>query len=282
MSLMSLEKMQAIIEAAIMVAGHPVTVVSLQNLFPEEARPNAADIKTILAALQERHQHENSGIELQEVASGFRFQAKAELSPWLSKLWEERAPRYSRAFLETLVIIAYKQPLTRGEIEEIRGVTVSSNIMKTLQEREWIRVIGYREVPGRPAIYGTTKEFLDYFNLKALSDLPTLAEFKDLAAQEEKLQVQLALENSQLGPDNSENIPEERDATIPEESNVIAIDEAREEARAEAQEEAIEETIATEEMEEMIEETIAEASDTILDDNTNHQDDEPEEELATA
>lgn len=282
MSLMSLEKMQAIIEAAIMVAGHPVTVVSLQNLFPEEARPNAADIKTILAALQERHQHENSGIELQEVASGFRFQAKAELSPWLSKLREERAPRYSRAFLETLVIIAYKQPLTRGEIEEIRGVTVSSNIMKTLQEREWIRVIGYREVPGRPAIYGTTKEFLDYFNLKALSDLPTLAEFKDLAAQEEKLQVQLALENSQLGPDNSENIPEERDATIPEESNVIAIDEAREEARAEAQEEAIEETIATEEMEEMIEETIAEASDTILDDNTNHQDDEPEEELATA
>ena len=282
MSLMSLEKMQAIIEAAIMVAGHPVTVVSLQNLFPEDARPNAADIKTILAALQERHQHENSGIELQEVASGFRFQAKAELSPWLSKLWEERAPRYSRAFLETLVIIAYKQPLTRGEIEEIRGVTVSSNIMKTLQEREWIRVIGYREVPGRPAIYGTTKEFLDYFNLKALSDLPTLAEFKDLAAQEEKLQVQLALENSQLGPDNSENIPEERDATIPEESNVIAIDEAREEAREEAQEEAIEETTATEEMEEIIEETIAEASDTLLDDNTNNQDDEPEEELVTA
>jgi len=279
---MSLEKMQAIIEAAIMVAGHPVTVVSLQNLFPEDARPNAADIKTILAALQERHQHENSGIELQEVASGFRFQAKAELSPWLSKLWEERAPRYSRAFLETLVIIAYKQPLTRGEIEEIRGVTVSSNIMKTLQEREWIRVIGYREVPGRPAIYGTTKEFLDYFNLKALSDLPTLAEFKDLAAQEEKLQVQLALENSQLGPDNSENIPEERDATIPEESNVIAIDEAREEAREEAQEEAIEETTATEEMEEIIEETIAEASDTLLDDNTNNQDDEPEEELVTA
>lgn len=209
------EKMQSIIEAALMVAGHPLTVASLQNLFSEEERPSSADIKTHLAAIKERHA--NSGIELQEVASGYRLQAKAELSPWLSKLWEDRAPRYSRAFLETLAIIAYKQPITRAEIEEIRGVTVSSNIIKTLMEREWVRVIGHREIPGKPAILGTTKNFLDHFNLKSLSDLPTLAEFKNLEAQEAKLQVQLALENSNIGPDNSEVIPAERDAILTEE-----------------------------------------------------------------
>jgi len=206
---MTLEQMQAIIEAAIMVAGCPITATSLQNMFPENERPSIADIKDIITRLKERHEHENSGIQLQEVASGYRFQAKSELSPWLSKLWEERAPRYSRAFLETLVIIAYKQPLTRAEIEDIRGVTVSSNIMKTLQEREWVRVIGYREIPGKPAIYGTTKTFLDYFNLKSLTDLPSLAEFRDLAVQDEKLQVQLALENSHLDLVDSENIPDE-------------------------------------------------------------------------
>lgn len=222
---MTLEQMQAIIEAAIMVAGQPLTILSLQNLFADGERPSAADIKSIINNLKERHQHENSGIELQEIASGYRFQAKSELSPWLSRLWEERAPRYSRAFLETLVIIAYKQPVTRGEIEDIRGVTVSSNIMKTLQEREWVRVIGYREIPGKPAIYGTTKTFLDYFNLKSLTDLPSLAEFRDLAVQDEKLQVQLALENSQHGPDDSEKIPEENTVTCEEdEDNVITLE----------------------------------------------------------
>lgn len=235
---MTPEQMLAILEAAIMVAGHPLTVLGMQNLFPEDNRPSAADIKSTLALLKERYAHEHSGIELQEVASGYRFTAKKELSPWLAKLWEERAPRYSRAFLETLVLIAYKQPITRGEIEEIRGVTVSSNIMKTLQEREWIRVIGYREIPGKPAIYGTTREFLDYFNLKSLTDLPTLAEFKDLAVQDEKLQVQLALENSAPGPDNSENIPEENQATVQEdENNVISL---REES---SKEETIEEEL---------------------------------------
>ena len=211
-------QLQAIIEAALMVAGQPLTVTALQNLFPEESRPTSADIKTVLAAIQERYA--NSGIELQEVASGYRLQAKAELSPWLSKLWEERSPRYSRAFLETLAIIAYKQPITRAEIEEIRGVTVSTHIIRTLQEREWIRIIGYREVPGKPAIYGTTKEFLDHFNLKSLTALPTLAEFKNLEAQEEQLQVQLALENSQLGPGDSEVIPEEREAVVSEKNHV--------------------------------------------------------------
>lgn len=219
---MTNEQLQAIIEAAIMVAGRPLTIAHLQNLFAEDAKPANADIKAAIAAIQERYVH--SGIMLKEVASGFRFQAKAELSPWLAKLWEERAPRYSRAFLETIAIIAYKQPITRAEIEEIRGVTVSSNIVKTLQEREWIKVIGYREVPGKPAIYGTTKEFLDYFNLKSLNEMPTLAEFKDLQAQEEQLQVQLALENSNIGPDNSEVIPEERDAIITDIETVAAIE----------------------------------------------------------
>ncbi|EKD70408.1 MAG: condensin subunit ScpB [uncultured bacterium] len=214
MSLMTPEKLQSIIEAALMIAGRPLSIAAIQNIFPEDERPNNVDIKAVLKAIRERYEH--TGIELHEVASGYRLQAKAELSPWLSKLWEERAPRYSRAFMETLAIIAYKQPITRAEIEEIRGVTVSSNIVKTLQEREWVRIIGFREVPGKPAIYGTTKEFLDHFNLKSLTDLPTLAEFKNVEAQEEQLQVQLAIENSDIGPDNSEVIPEEREAIIVE------------------------------------------------------------------
>lgn len=216
MSLMSTEKLQSIIEAALMVAGQPLSVAALQNLFNEDERPSNADIKTALAGISERHQ--NSGIELHEVASGYRLQAKTELSPWLAKLWEERPARYSRAFLETLAIIAYKQPITRAEIEEIRGVTVSTNIMKTLSEREWIRLIGFRDTPGKPALYGTTKTFLDHFSLPSLSSLPTLAEFKDMQTQEADLQVQLAIENSNIGPDNSEVIPEERDALITDET----------------------------------------------------------------
>lgn len=221
------EKMQAIIEAALMVAGQPLTVSGIQHLFPELEQPSTADIKAILTSIKDKYSE--SGIELREVASGFRFQAKAELSPWLSRLWEERAPRYSRAFLETLAIIAYKQPITRAEIEEIRGVTVSSNIIKTLMEREWIKIIGHREVPGRPAIFGTSKEFLDYFNLKSLTDLPTLAEFKDMQAQEAQLQVQLAMENSNIPPQDSEVIPEERDAIISEDraiNNIIPMNDS--------------------------------------------------------
>ena len=225
MSLMSIEKMQAIIEAALMVAGQPLTLAAMQNLFNEDERPTSADLKVVLANIADRHSQAQSGIELQEVASGYRFQARGELSTWLARLWEERAPRYSRAFLETLVLIAYKQPITRAEIEEIRGVTVSSTIMKTLQDREWIRVIGHREVPGRPAIYGTTKIFLDYFNLKSLADLPTLAEFKNLEAQEAALQVELALENSDIPPSDSEMIPEEREAIV---DNVIPLHETAE------------------------------------------------------
>jgi segregation and condensation protein B len=202
------DKLQTIIEAALFVSGQPLNFSELQRLFQDEAeQPAPADIKAALEAIKARFSE--SGIELKEVASGYRLQAKAELSSWLSRLWEERAPRYSRAFLETLAIIAYKQPITRAEIEDIRGVTVSSHIIKTMLDREWIRVIGYRDIPGKPAILGTTKDFLNYFNLKSLTELPTLAEFKNFEAQEAQLQVQLALEDSNIHIIDSENIPEE-------------------------------------------------------------------------
>ena len=186
-------QLQNIIEAALMVAGRALTIPQLQKLFDEAEQVENSHVRDALKALKEKY--EDSGIQLQEVASGFQFQAKTEFSSWLSKLWEERAPRYSRALLETLALIAYRQPITRAEVEEIRGVTASSHIIKTLLEREWIKVLGYRDVPGKPAIYGTTKTFLDHFNLTSLEKLPTLAELKDIETQEAKLQVELELEN---------------------------------------------------------------------------------------
>jgi segregation and condensation protein B len=195
------EQVTQIIEAALMVAGRPLPVSHLQKLFVVvEGQTDANFIKEILTTLQKKYE-ENSGIELRELASGFQFQAKTALSPWLSKLWEERPPRYSRAFLETLALIAYRQPITRAEVEEIRGVSASSHHFKTLLEREWIHIVGYRDVPGKPALYGTTKEFLDYFNLKSLDQLPTLSELKDLSSQEAKLQVQLELNVNELAPE---------------------------------------------------------------------------------
>jgi segregation and condensation protein B len=295
MSLMTTEKLQAILEAALMVAGHPLTIAALQNLFDENERPDNDDIKTALQAISERHQQ--SGIELHEVSSGYRLQAKPELSPWLAKLWEDRPARYSRAFLETLAIIAYKQPITRAEIEQIRGVTVSTNIMKILSDREWVRLVGFRDTPGKPALYGTTKTFLDHFSLTSLSGLPTLAEFKDMQTQDAELQVQLAIENSNIGPDNSEVIPEEREALLLEESTTAAY-ERTEETSPEAIEELVEisesydsevsiELEATEELEaiEQLEETeeleeiasYALATEESTTDDLNQQEDMPEE-----
>jgi segregation and condensation protein B len=199
------DQLQQIIEAALMVAGRPLTVNDLQKLFDEAVAPDTKIIREILAALAARH--ENSGIELCEVASGFQLQAKPALSPWLARLWEERAPRFSRALLETLALIAYRQPITRAEIEEIRGVAVSSNIIKTLQEREWIRIVGYRELPGKPGLYATTKTFLDQLSLKSLSELPSLAELKDLDSQVEKLQVQLELSQPEIFKEDMEAEP---------------------------------------------------------------------------
>jgi segregation and condensation protein B len=167
-----------IIEGALLAAGRPLTVAQLANLFEEQERPENTAIREALEEVSSRC--EDRGFELQEVSSGFRFQVRQSLSPWVARLWHERPQRYSRALLETLALIAYRQPITRGEIEEIRGVAVSSNIIKTLHEREWIRVVGHRDVPGRPAMYATTRQFLDYFNLKNLDQLPALAEIRDL------------------------------------------------------------------------------------------------------
>jgi segregation and condensation protein B len=167
-----------IIEGALLAAGKPVSVAQLAELFEEHERPENAAIREALKEVAERC--DERGFELVEVASGFRFQVRQALSPWVARLWHERPAKYSRALLETLALIAYRQPITRGEIEEIRGVAVSSNIIKTLHEREWIRVVGHRDVPGRPAMYATTRQFLDYFNLKNLDQLPALAEIRDL------------------------------------------------------------------------------------------------------
>jgi segregation and condensation protein B len=167
-----------IIEGALLAAGEPLSKKQLAQLFDELDRPSTADITAALAEVAERC--DGRGFELVEVASGFRFQVRQNLSPWVSKLWVERPVRYSRALLETLSLIAYRQPITRGEIEDIRGVAVSSNIMKSLLEREWVKVVGHRDVPGKPAMYATTREFLDYFNLKSLDQLPPLADVKDL------------------------------------------------------------------------------------------------------
>ncbi len=175
------------IEAALLAAGRPLTVQQLQDLFDGRSAPDKPRIRKAIEALEE--DYADRGLTIAEVASGFRLQIKASMAERLHKLWEERPPRYSRALFETLALVAYRQPITRGEIEEVRGVTVSTNIMRSLLEREWIRVVGHRDVPGRPAMFGTTKQFLDYFGLKKLDDLPPLADMSDW----ESLRVQLDL-----------------------------------------------------------------------------------------
>ncbi|WP_150303461.1 SMC-Scp complex subunit ScpB [Pseudomonas saliphila] len=170
--------LEHILEAAMLAAGKPLSLDRMRELFDESARPSVRQLQNALARLQE--QYLGRAIELKEVASGWRLQVREEYSPWVSRLWEERPQRYSRALLETLSLIAYRQPITRGEIEDIRGVAVSSQIVKTLMEREWVRIVGHRDVPGRPAMYATTRQFLDHFNLTSLSELPALAELRDL------------------------------------------------------------------------------------------------------
>ena len=167
-----------ILEGALMVAGEALSIQRLSQLFDEFDRPANTDVREALDEVGRRC--EGRGYELVQVATGYRFQVRQNLSTWVGRLWQERPPRYSRALLETLSLIAYRQPITRGEIEEIRGVAVSTNIIKTLQERDWVRIVGHRDVPGRPAMYATTRQFLDYFNLKSLEELPPLAEIKDL------------------------------------------------------------------------------------------------------
>lgn len=183
---MEQQELKNIVEAALLAAGQPLSLDKLLALFPEEQEVEREALRGALAALQEEYAERT--MELVEVGSGWRFQVRSELSPWVSRLWEERPSRYSRALLETLALVAYRQPITRAEIEDIRGVTVSSNIVKTLLEREWVRVVGHRDVPGKPAMYATTRQFLDYFNLKSLDQLPTLAELRDFDSIDRELQ----------------------------------------------------------------------------------------------
>lgn len=182
-----MDKLTQIVEAALLAAGGPLTVERLQELFLEDERPEKKDLREAVATLTE--DYSGRGIEIVEVAGGFRINVREEYAPWVSRLWEERAPRYSRALMETLALIAYRQPITRGEIEDIRGVSVSSNIVKTLLEREWVRVVGTRDVPGKPSLYATTREFLNYFGLKSLDELPTLQQIRDLDSINRELEL---------------------------------------------------------------------------------------------
>jgi len=183
---MDASKLKNILEAGLLVAGRTLSIAQLEGLFEhDEEKPERKIIKEALESLKE--EYTGRGIELVEVASGYRLQSHESVADWVANLFQEKTPRYSRALLETLVLIAYRQPITRAEIEEVRGVAVSSNIIKTLQERQWVKVLGHKEVPGRPALLGTTKDFLDYFNLKKLDELPSLADIKDLDQFDELL-----------------------------------------------------------------------------------------------
>lgn len=176
---MSEHHLRNVIEAAMLAAGKPLSVNELAQLFDEDARPESALLKAALAELAA--EYEGRGIELRETASGWRISVRAELAREVSRLWPERPQRYSRALLETIALIAYRQPITRAEIESVRGVAVNPNIVKTLMERNWVRVVGHRDVPGRPELLGTTRDFLDYFGLRSIEELPPLAELKSMA-----------------------------------------------------------------------------------------------------
>lgn len=176
---MQSNKLKPILEALFAAADRPLSVSQIFDLFNGDIdQPSRDDIRKVIEDIGK--QYHDSGLELKQVASGFRLQVKPAYESWISRLWDQKPPRYSRALMETLALIAYRQPITRGEIEDIRGVSVSSNIIKTLQEREWVKPLGHKDTPGKPALYGTTRSFLDYFNIKSLNELPTLAEIRDL------------------------------------------------------------------------------------------------------
>ncbi|MBQ74730.1 MAG: SMC-Scp complex subunit ScpB [Gammaproteobacteria bacterium] len=219
-----MSELKQILEGAILAADQPLSIDQMISLFDKD-QPARAEVKAVLTEIE--MDCEGRGFQLKEVASGYRFQVRQEYAEWVGRLWEERPPRYSRALLETLALIAYKQPITRGDIEEIRGVAVSTNIMRSLLEREWVRVVGHRDVPGRPAIYATTKTFLDYFDLDSLEALPTLSEIKDLAQGTEDLDLEgdiVEVRTLELGIENLDEATGIEDADlekVTEEVNAI-------------------------------------------------------------
>ncbi len=215
-------EMKYLFEAALLAAGRPLTTQQLAELFDERERPSLEQALNALNALREDYQ--SRGLELVEVSSGWRIQVRNSCIDFVSRLWQERPSRYSRALLETLALIAYRQPITRGEIEEIRGVAVSTTMMRTMHDRNWIRVVGHREVPGRPEVLATTREFLDYFGLKNLDQLPSLAELKDV----ETIGVQLEFNTADAAPSEVQSDDAESDnaaASTPTET-IVAADEA--------------------------------------------------------
>ena len=200
---MNAELIKRIVEGALLAAGKPMDVARIESLFDEDERPPRDQIK---AALEEVEADcRGRGFELKQTASGYRFQVRQDLAEWVNRLWTEKPKRYSRAMLETLALIAYRQPLTRGDIEQVRGVAVSSDIIRTLQERDWVRVVGFRDVPGKPALYATTKNFLDYFNIKSLEQLPALSEIKDFAELDPELELALSSGSNNSAGLNADN-----------------------------------------------------------------------------
>lgn len=217
---MNNEELKPVVEGLIFAADEPMSIKDLFAVFTEQTDIEQVQIKEVLDLLKEEYQ--SRGLELKEVGSGFRFQVREEYAPWVSKLWQERPARYSRASLETLALIAYRQPITRAEIEDVRGVSVSSNIIKALLEREWVRVVGHRDVPGKPALYSTTKEFLDYFNLKSLEELPPLSELKDIDAINEQLNLSETL--AQIDSETQDSLSDEDDNHMDEMETVDDLD----------------------------------------------------------
>lgn len=203
------EQLQQILEAALLAAGQPLSMAQLGALFNDEERPPKGEISRALEQLG--NECAGRGVELRKVASGYRFQVRQDFNEWVSRLWKERPQRYSRALLETIALIAYRQPITRGEIESVRGVSVSTSIIRTLQEREWIRVVGHRDVPGKPALFGTTSTFLDSFGLKNLDELPTLAEIRDMENLEPELQLETPPEAVAAIPSDSDENADQDD-----------------------------------------------------------------------
>jgi len=212
---MSEARIKHIVEAVLLASGKPLTLEQLLGVFGDGEKPERDQLRQAIATLQD--DYAERGIELVQVASGYRMQVKQTMEPWVSRLTEEKPARYSRALLETLALVAYRQPITRGEIEDIRGVSVSSSIVKTLKEREWVRIVGHRDVPGRPAMYGTTRQFLDYFNLKGLDDLPTLMELRDIDAINVELELAMPGEVTEV-PEEQAGEASDGAATVSEES----------------------------------------------------------------
>ena len=217
---MEKSQIKHVIEAALLAAGRPLTLEQLRALFGEEGAPERGEIRAALDELQA--DYAGRGVTVNEVASGFRIEVRPAMAPWLARLWEERPPRYSRALMETLAIVAYRQPVTRGDVEQVRGVAVTTNIMRTLLERGWIRVVGYRDVPGKPAMYGTTREFLDYFGLRQLEELPPLAEIRDLDRATAQLELPADGFPDEFAPGRAEPLVRPLDPDLPEEPATVA------------------------------------------------------------